>query len=120
MNDWEGIPGEWIDDPTAIDGCRFVAWPVGIRELRRRMLIAAHCRCEFCQNYAYHGDRHHVFGRGMGGGKKEDRPMVLGVRFVVWSCRTCHDQQVIKQWGSWGIRGLRHDVPERRSIGGVD
>lgn len=102
--EWEGIPGEWIDDATAIDGRRFVAAPYAIREMRHRMRLAAKNRCEYCMDWAYHGERHHVFGRGMGGGKKEDRPVVAGVRFVLWTCRTCHDQQSIKAWGSWPLQ----------------
>lgn len=102
--DWEGIRGEWIDDPTAIDGQRFVAAPKAIHEMRLRMRIAAKNRCEFCLQFAYHGERHHVFGRGIGGGKKEDRPVVLGVRFVLWTCRNCHEEQTIKAWGSWPLQ----------------
>lgn len=102
--DWEGIPGQWIDDPTAIDGQRFVAAPVAIHKLRERMRFFAKNRCEFCLQFAYHGERHHVFGRGIGGGKKEDRPVVLGVRFVLWTCRTCHEEQTIKAWGSWPLQ----------------
>lgn len=99
--DWEGIRGKWIEDPTAIDGQRFVATPYGVREMRQRMRIQVQNRCEFCLQVAYYGDRHHVFGRGAGGGKKEDRPIVNGVRFVVWCCRACHEVQTIKPWGSW-------------------
>lgn len=99
--EWEGIAGEWITDPTAIDGQRFVAAAHAIHELRWRMRVFARNRCEFCSNFAYCGDRHHIFGRGFGGGKKEDRPVVLGVRFVVWTCRICHEEQTIKPWGSW-------------------
>lgn len=104
--DWEGIPGNWIDDATAIDGRRFVAAREGIYEIRKRMRLLAKNRCEFCQNRAYSGDRHHVFGRGLAGGKKEDRPVVMGVRFVVWTCRTCHEEQKIKPWGSWSLLSL--------------
>lgn len=102
--DWEGIRGEWIDDPTAIDGRRFIVYPGAVREMRQRMRIRAKNRCEFCSDWAYHGERHHVFGRGIGSGKREDRPIVSGVRFVVWCCRACHDQQVIKPWGSWTLQ----------------
>lgn len=99
--DWEGIAGNWVDDPTAIDGHRFLAAPSAIHVLRERMRKAAKNRCEFCGDWCYFGERHHVYGRGMGGGKKEDRPAVCGIRFVVWTCRDCHHQQEIQPWGSW-------------------
>lgn len=102
--DWEGIPGEWITDDTAIDGHRFVAAPYAIRQMRQRMQVRAKNKCEFCNDWAYHGERHHVYGRGIGGGKKEDRPTVLGVRFVLWTCRACHEQQTIKPWGCWPVQ----------------
>lgn len=102
--DWEGIRGRWIEDLTAIDGQRFVAAPNAVHELRHRMRFAAQNRCEFCKVWAYDGERHHVFGRGIGGGKKEDRPTVSGVRFVVWCCRACHEVQTIKPWGSWSYQ----------------
>lgn len=102
--DWEGIRGQWIEDPTAIDGQRFVCAPGEICEMRERMRCLAKNKCEFCTNLAYSGERHHVYGRGFGGGKREDRPIVLGVRFVLWTCRVCHEQQIIKPWGSWSLQ----------------
>lgn len=96
---WQGIPGRWIDDSTAIDGRRFVASPHGVRLLRFRMAQERHGRCELCPGMGT--DRHHVYGRGFGGGKTEDRPVVNGVKFVQWLCRRCHDVQVILPWGSW-------------------
>jgi len=98
---WEGIPGEWIDDDTAIDGRRFVATLYGERKLRALMKQAAGRRCEECEKYTHDGQRHHVYGRGFGGGKREDRPEVQGIRFVVWLCGSCHHDAVIKRWGSW-------------------
>jgi len=96
---WQGIPGEWVDDPTAIDGRRFVASAHGVRLLRARMAQERQGRCEECSGMGT--DRHHVYGRGFGGGKTEDRPSVNGVKFVRWLCRRCHDVQVIRGWGSW-------------------
>lgn len=96
---WSGIPGEWIIDPTAIDGVRFVASPAGVRLLRSRMAKERQGRCELCSGMGT--DRHHVYGRGMGGAKTEDRPVVNGVKFVQWLCRRDHDAQVIRPWGSW-------------------
>jgi len=94
---WQNVPGKWVEDTTAIDGRRFVASEHGVRILRARMAQDAHGRCELCGGMGI--DRHHVYGRG--GGKKEDRPIVNGIRFLLWICRRCHDQQVIKPWGSW-------------------
>jgi len=96
---WAAIPGEWVDDATAIDGRRFVASPHGVRLLRSRMAQDAHGRCELCGGMGT--DRHHVYGRGFGGSKTEDRPVVNGVKFIRWLCRRCHDIQVILPWGSW-------------------
>ena len=96
---WSGIPGEWIDDSTAIDGRRFVASHRGVTILRSRMAQERQGRCELCSGMGT--DRHHVYGRGFGGGKTEDRPSVNGVKFVQWLCRKCHDVQIILPWGSW-------------------
>lgn len=101
--DWEGIPGQWITDFSAIDGRRFVASPAGVSKLRVRMSEQAKKRCEICGNWCYSGDRHHVYGRGIGGGKKEDRPEINGIRFVLWVDRRCHTFAVIKPWGSWSL-----------------
>jgi len=96
---WQNIPGKWVDDPTAIDGRRFVASTRGVQLLRSRMAQERQGRCELCSGMGT--DRHHVYGRGFGGGKTEDRPVVNGVKFVRWLCRRDHDLQVIKPWGSW-------------------
>lgn len=101
MDNWEGIPGKWIEDATAIDGKRFVASRSGITKLRQRMKEAAGNRCEECRAFTHFGERHHIYGRGMGAGWIEDRPTVLGVVFVVWLCTECHRTAVIKPWGSW-------------------
>ena len=74
---WQNVPGKWVEDTTAIDGRRFVASEHGVRILRARMAQDAHGRCELCGGMGI--DRHHVYGRG--GGKKEDRPIVNGIRF---------------------------------------
>lgn len=100
---WQNIPGEWINDQTAIDGRRFVASPHGVRLLRFRMPQDVRGCCELCGGLGT--DRHHVYGRGLGGGKTEDRPVVNGVKFVQWLCRKCHDVQVIRPWGSWRDKG---------------
>jgi hypothetical protein len=96
---WQNVPGKWVDDSTAIDGKRFVASARGVQILRFRMSQERQGRCELCQHMGT--DRHHVYGRGIGGGKTEDRPVVNGVKFVLWVCRKCHDLQVILPWGSW-------------------
>lgn len=113
MSNWEGIPGKWIEDATAIDGWRFVASPHGVKKLRVRMAEQAKTCCEICNQWCYNGDRHHVYGRGAGGGKKEDRPTVNGVRFVIWIDRKCHEAAVIKTWGSW--RSLPVLAPQAES-----
>lgn len=100
-SEWEGIPGRWIDDSTAIDGHRFVASKHAIPKLRDRSREAAKGRCEECRRPCYWGERHHVYGRGFGSGKREDRPVVCGERFVVWLCGECHRVAVILPWGSW-------------------
>lgn len=103
LGDWEGVPGEWVDDSTAIDGKRFLASRRGVTILRSRMREAAKGRCEWCRALTWFGDRHHVYGRGAGGGKREDRPWILAVQFVVWLCRECHEVAKIRPWGSWVV-----------------
>ena len=98
---WEGIPGHWIEDPTAIDGRRFIASRHAIARLRARMRDAANGRCEECGATCWYGERHHVWGRGCGSGKREDRWKIGGIRPVLWLCHDCHSVAVIKPWGSW-------------------
>lgn len=98
---WEGIPGSYIDDPTAVDGQRWVVRRHALERLRMLMCGAAGCKCSECGTFCPDGDRHHIYGRGAGGSKCEDRDVVLGVRMVIWICRRCHSVAVIKPWGSW-------------------
>ena len=102
-HDWEGIPGKWVEDPTSVDGRRFVASKRASRQLWDRMRESAGNRCEWCKDHCSSGERHHIFGRGMGSGKREDRPYVRGIRFVVYICHRCHESAKIKPWGSWSL-----------------
>ena len=108
---WDGIPGRWIDDSTALDGRRFVASDYGFNKLRARLRTLAQYRCELCGRYCPRGDLHHVYGRGLSGGKREDRWKVGTERFLKYLCRICHEVQVIKPWGSWQTH------PEKATVG---
>ena len=44
--------------------------------------------CEKCGIYSTQGDVHHPNGRG--GGKRDDRIFVNGVRNLFYWCRSCH------------------------------
>jgi hypothetical protein len=101
--DWEGVPGTYVDDRTAPDGRRFVASKYGYVQIRRRLWLAVGKRCEECTRGTIFesGQLHHVYGRGIGGGKREDRREVAGVIFTRWLCAKCHGLAVILRWGSW-------------------
>jgi hypothetical protein len=102
VNDtWNSIPGKYFDDPTAVDGKRFVATPHGWQKIRNMLNDRAGFKCEECGAMAYFGDAHHVYGRGNGGGKRDDRIEVNGVRLLFWLCRGCHERTNIQPWGGW-------------------
>lgn len=113
--DWHGLPGRWFDDLTAVDGQRFIASLWSWRQIKAILAKAAKFRCEECGSFDEHGDGHHVYGRGIGGSKRDDRPVVwLGermVRMIQYLCRGCHKKAVIKPWGSW-----RNDVSDANAI----
>lgn len=47
--------------------------------------------CELCHRRCSDGDVHHLgAGRGLGGGKRDDRIFVDGTRNVMYACRECH------------------------------
>jgi uncharacterized protein YlaI len=103
---WRGVPGKYIDDPTAIDGKRFVASIHGWRMIVSLVRNIANGRCQSCGVGTTNGDSHHVYGRGAGGSKREDRANVNGTTFLIYLCRLCHERIAIKKWGSW-----RDDAP---------
>jgi hypothetical protein len=113
--DWDGIPGDWISDATAPEGRRFVASKSGYVRVRKRLCLSVGRCCEECGRATPldWGQLHHVFGRGIGGSKREDRRQVLGVIFTVWLCRNCHDLQVIREWGSWVIVKVLDEIKGR-------
>jgi hypothetical protein len=98
---WHGIPGKFVTDPTAPDGRRFIATHYGEKLLLERMRENACSACELCLQPTHYGQRHHIYGRGFGSGKREDRWEVEGIVFVIYICGSCHRKQDIERWGSW-------------------
>lgn len=85
----------------------------GWRIVRVVLLDTCKNQCESCGIVTQYGDLHHVYGRGFGGGKREDRPVVwFGnelIRMVVYLCRECHERTPIKSWGSWREGVIHND-----------
>jgi hypothetical protein len=91
--DWEGCPGEWITDPHSPDGKRFIASQFGWAKIQARMRDESKGKCELGLSGACPGrtewlDVHHR--RGRGGGKRDDRIWVDGMRNLLAVCRPCH------------------------------
>jgi hypothetical protein len=107
--DWHGLPGVWRDDPTAVDGKRFIATLWSWHKIKQGLAEACKCFCESCGRFDKNADGHHVYGRG--GGKRDDRPVVWYegsmICMILYLCRECHGKAVIKPWGSW-----RWDEPQ--------
>ncbi len=91
---WDGIPGWWIDDPASPDGKRWIATAYGWDKITERVKQEANFRCQLnladdCQGRQTQWlDTHHR--RGRGGGKRDDRITILGVRNLKAACRDCH------------------------------
>lgn len=90
---WDGIPGWWIDDPASPDGKRWIATAYGWDKITERVKQEANFRCQLnladdCQGQTQWLDTHHR--RGRGGGKRDDRITILGVRNLKAACRDCH------------------------------
>ena len=97
--EWEGIPGHWLRDSQSPDGQRFIATHYGWERIRDRVKELAHGQCELniaedCQPRTYWLDTHHR--RGRGGGKRDDRIVILGKRNLVACCRQCHGLATIE------------------------
>jgi len=116
--DYHGLPGFWRDDPTAVDGKRFIASLWSWRKIKHMLADVCKNFCEECGKYDPHCDGHHVYGRGVGGSKRDDRPVVWYgdrmIRMIVYLCRSCHDKAVIKPWGSW--RDVEYEKRETCSV----
>lgn len=101
--EWNGIKGYWYDDPYSPDGRRWVVAKADLKALREYNLWKANHRCEKCKRPVtlLMFELHHVYGRGGGGGKREDRRSVCGIRFTRVDCKQCHAKEVIKRpdWG---------------------
>jgi hypothetical protein len=101
------IPGTWFADPTALDGERFEATDYGWSLIRDLVRKRAEHRCQACGRHCRVGHTHHLYGRGMGSSKREDRWEVedpatgLKVRFLEFLCSQCHSNAVILAWGNW-------------------
>jgi hypothetical protein len=100
-NSWQGIPGYWYDDAASPDGKRWIATREGWKRIQEKVRGLASGRCELrtsanCIGVSLSLDIHHRLGRGMGGGKREDRIFVVGVRILKACCRPCHDQAKIE------------------------
>ena len=103
--DYYGLPGRRLDDPTAVDGTRFIATRSSWLKITKLLRETVDNCCEQCGKYDEHGDCHHVYGRKIGGGTRDDRPVVFYgdvlIRMILYLCRKCHEKAVIKKWGSW-------------------
>jgi hypothetical protein len=91
--EWEGIPGFWLDDPASPDGKRWIATHYGWEKVCQRVKALCQGRCELnlsdnCSIRSHWLDTHHR--RGRGGGKRDDRIWILGVRALKAACRPCH------------------------------
>jgi nucleoside-diphosphate-sugar epimerase len=61
------------------------------RKMKEKLRAMAGHRCELCGELCANGDVHHLgSGRGLGGGKRDDRIFVDGTRNVLYACRECH------------------------------
>jgi hypothetical protein len=103
--DYYGLAGRRIDDPTAVDGTRFIATRSSWLKITKLLRETVGNCCEQCGQYDEHGDCHHVYGRKLGGGTRDDRPVVwygdVLIRMILYLCRRCHEKAVIKPWMSW-------------------
>jgi len=95
---WMMISGRWYFDNASPDGQRFVASPAGWAEITNQMREAFCERCLLKVSIPQIGiEWHHIYGRGMGGSKQEDRLEVKGIRMREWLCRKHHDGTPIKR-----------------------
>ncbi len=69
------------DGRIELRGLAYTRMKAKLREL-------AENKCEECGRYDTKGDVHHKLGRG--GGKRDDRIFVDGVRQLFYYCRKCH------------------------------
>jgi hypothetical protein len=58
------------------------------RKMKVKLRTLANGRCEKCGAYVMQGDVEHINGRG--GGRRDDRIFVKGVRNLLYLCRPCH------------------------------
>lgn len=92
LSDGTKIGGHFIEDPTMPDGQRFVATPHGWQKLT----AWGHQNVTSCACGPHTGTEwHHIYGRGAGGSRRDDRPRVDGKPNLLWVCRPCHSKLTI-------------------------
>jgi hypothetical protein len=67
---------------------RVILRGIAYTKMKARLRELARSRCENCGARTPNGDVHHPNGRG--GGKRDDRIVVAGIRNLFYWCRSCH------------------------------
>jgi hypothetical protein len=67
---------------------RVILRGVAYAKMKRKLGELAEYRCENCGEHTIIGDVHHPNGRG--GGRRDDRIYVDGIRNLFYWCRACH------------------------------
>jgi hypothetical protein len=67
---------------------RVILRGVAYRKMRLKLKGLAKGMCEECGTHCENGDVHHPNGRG--GGRRDDRIFVDGIRNLFYWCRECH------------------------------
>jgi hypothetical protein len=67
---------------------RVILRGLAYRRMKGKLFAEAGGRCESCGKKTLDGDVHHPNGRG--GGRRDDRIFVDGIRNLFYWCRSCH------------------------------
>jgi hypothetical protein len=64
-------------------------------KMKNKLRRIAGGKCENCGAHCENGDVHHPFGRG--GGRRDDRIVVDGIRNLFYWCRSCHSGHHVQE-----------------------
>jgi hypothetical protein len=67
---------------------RVILRGVAYSKMKKKLMTLALWTCENCGLHTVDGDVHHPNGRG--GGRRDDRIFVDGIRNLFYWCRSCH------------------------------